>query len=141
MCAVSASLSVLIFYCPQTNKIFKYCINLHYPQKRRSFWTEQWFVVLLINWYQLRIFVIKPSNFNRVCDWPGFSDPYCMLGIIPAHEKPVGLRKGSTAGCLTPNRASQKKKTALELIPARFIKTTSVKENTLDPVWNERFRL
>jgi len=66
-----------------------------------------------------------------------------MLGIIPASEKldSVGLRKGSTASCSTPTRASQKKKTALELIPARFIKTTTVKENTLDPVWNEKFRL
>ena len=32
-------------------------------------------------------------------------------------------------------------KTARDLIPAKYIRSTSVKPHTLDPVWNEKFRL
>lgn len=35
----------------------------------------------------------------------------------------------------------KKDKTARDLIPARYIKCTSVKPNTLNPVWNEKFKL
>jgi BAI1-associated protein 3 len=66
-------------------------------------------------------------------DADGFSDPYCMLGIAPA--TPLNLTRRNSA-------AEQKKTmTATDLIPAKFIKYTSVKSNTLDPVWNEKFRI
>ena len=65
----------------------------------------------------------------------GFSDPYCMLGIVSS----------SAADGEATNNDSDKTgggiKTAVDRIPARFIKTTSVKENTLSPVWNEKFCL
>ena len=35
----------------------------------------------------------------------------------------------------------KKDKTARDLIPAKFIRSTTVKPNTLDPIWNEKFRL
>src|SRR5277367_4142493 len=71
----------------------------------------------------------------------GFSDPYCMLGIVPAnaaHATSAGNNSGGSGSTGTPTRGSQKKKTPLENIPARYIKTTTVRNNTLDPVWNER---
>ncbi|XP_040076076.1 BAI1-associated protein 3 isoform X2 [Ixodes scapularis] len=100
----------------------------------------------------------------------GFSDPYCMLGIQPASndtqrrrrrsssagggsddEVVVVQRPGGPAG--SPRRslrklgASFKKKEprsgSLEsaTVPAKFIRTTTVKPATLNPRWNERFRL
>jgi len=54
-----------------------------------------------------------------------------MLGIV-----------SSAAGAeATDNDGDKSGKTAVDRIPARFIKTTSVKENTLSPVWNEKFCL
>ena len=60
----------------------------------------------------------------------GFSDPYCMLGIV-----------SSAASAADDDRDRDVMKTAVDRIAARFIKTTSVKENTLTPVWNEKFCL
>ena len=69
----------------------------------------------------------------------GLSDPYCMLGIVSSGGSGADV-DDAAAG----NGNGGKKKatgTAVDMIPARFIKTTSVKENTLTPVWNEKFRL
>jgi Ca2+-dependent lipid-binding protein len=58
-----------------------------------------------------------------------------MLGIVTTPPD------GGTAG--NHNKSFKKKNaaSAVDMIPARFIKTTSVKNNTLNPVWNEKFRL
>ncbi|KAK7801907.1 hypothetical protein U0070_005894 [Myodes glareolus] len=63
-----------------------------------------------------------------------FSDPYCMLGILPASSAPqessgqkeqrFGFRKGS-------KRSSP--------LPAKCIQVTEVKSSTLNPVWKEHF--
>ncbi len=56
-------------------------------------------------------------------------------------------RTGSTSkgGALKKFSQSFKRKkdrdTARDLIPARYIRGTSVKPNTLNPVWNEKFRV
>jgi len=72
----------------------------------------------------------------------GFSDPYCMLGIVSSTRESEDTGNDTTAdrtvGC---GGGAPGIKTAVDRIPARFIKTTSVKENTLSPVWNEKFRL
>jgi len=78
----------------------------------------------------------------------GFSDPYCMLGIVSsAAQRDAGDIEGDRSGAgMKWSGAGIKSsgagiKTAVDRIPARFIKTTSVKENTLNPVWNEKFCL
>ena len=91
----------------------------------------------------------------------GFSDPYCMLGILPGSramrehlldfnqtgscssddESGNRGRKESALKKFSQSFKKRKDKTARDLVPARFIKTTSVITNTLDPVWNEKFRL
>ncbi len=50
-------------------------------------------------------------------------------------------RKESALKKFSQSFKKKKDKTARDLVPARFIKTTSVITNTLDPVWNEKFRL
>jgi len=62
----------------------------------------------------------------------GFSDPYCMLGIVSLASQVEAVDSDGDRSAV---------KTAVDRIPARFIKTTSVKENTLSPVWNEKFCL
>lgn len=65
-------------------------------------------------------------------DADGFSDPYCMLGIVPISMlKPFAQRFAMFEGKIA---------TATDVIPAKFIKSTSVKFNTLQPIWNEKFR-
>ena len=88
----------------------------------------------------------------------GFSDPYCMLGIMPGRlvnedlsgvilsdeedqgEKKEKKRSSLRRFSLTSSK-KKKDKTVKELLPARLIKTTDVKANTLNPVWEEKFRL
>ncbi|XP_055945968.1 BAI1-associated protein 3-like isoform X1 [Argiope bruennichi] len=89
----------------------------------------------------------------------GFSDPYCMLGIQPGNtldrrnssdeELGTGSIKGSPRrqGGLKKLGASLKRRDRIrsnsisDTLPAKFIRTTSVKPQTLNPKWNEQFRL
>ena len=93
----------------------------------------------------------------------GFSDPYCMLGIMPGKprehhgsssdsavfssddeskprdkEKKSALRKFSAS---FKRRKDKDRSSVRDLLPAKYIRTTSVKSNTLNPEWNEKFRL
>ncbi|ESO87159.1 hypothetical protein LOTGIDRAFT_91451, partial [Lottia gigantea] len=89
-------------------------------------------------------------------DADGFSDPYCMMGIMPARNtedptaffssddefsKPkekdrMGLKKFSSSL----KKKKDKAQAVRDLVPAKLIRTTSVKPNTLNPLWNEKFR-
>ncbi len=47
----------------------------------------------------------------------------------------------SAGGNADPAASSATELDATGRLPAKFIRATTVKQNTLDPVWNERFRL
>ncbi|KAK2182622.1 hypothetical protein NP493_345g04038 [Ridgeia piscesae] len=80
-----------------------------------------------------------------------------MLGIVPGSRARDHMADGCGSGSVSSDdeyrgrkdrglrKFSQsfkkrRDKTALDLIPVRYIRTTSVKPKTLNPVWNEKFR-
>uniref|UniRef100_A0A8B9YYD2 BAI1 associated protein 3 n=1 Tax=Bos mutus grunniens TaxID=30521 RepID=A0A8B9YYD2_BOSMU len=83
--------------------------------------------------YALKVSVMRAKNLLAK-DPNGFSDPYCMLGILPASgavrepsphkEQRFSFRKGSKRG---------------GPLPAKCIQVTEVKSSTLNPVWKEHF--
>uniref|UniRef100_A0A8C9BSQ9 BAI1 associated protein 3 n=1 Tax=Phocoena sinus TaxID=42100 RepID=A0A8C9BSQ9_PHOSS len=83
--------------------------------------------------YALKVSVMRAKNLLAK-DPNGFSDPYCMLGILPASgtlrepgphkEQRFSFRKGS-------KRSGP--------LPAKCIQVTEVKSSTLNPVWKEHF--
>uniref|UniRef100_A0AAA9RY58 BAI1 associated protein 3 n=1 Tax=Bos taurus TaxID=9913 RepID=A0AAA9RY58_BOVIN len=85
--------------------------------------------------YALKVSVMRAKNLLAK-DPNGFSDPYCMLGILPASgavrepsphkEQRFSFRKGSKRG---------------GPLPAKCIQVTEVKSSTLNPVWKEHFLL
>ena len=72
-------------------------------------------------------------------------DPHTPEGSVSSDdEQGRPKRADSHKSALKRFSQSLKKKrdkTARDTIPARYIKTTTVKPNTLNPVWNEKFRL
>ncbi|KAM6155635.1 BAI1-associated protein 3 [Rhynchocyon petersi] len=88
--------------------------------------------------YALKVSVVRAKNLLAK-DPNGFSDPYCMLGILPASgaqqesprkEQRFSFRKGS-------KRSGGAR--ARDPLPAKCIEVTEVKNSTLNPVWKEHF--
>ncbi|XP_015992132.2 BAI1-associated protein 3 isoform X1 [Rousettus aegyptiacus] len=83
--------------------------------------------------YALKVSVMRAKNLLAK-DPNGFSDPYCMLGILPGSGNPqepgphkeqrFSFRKGAKRG---------------SPLPAKCIQVTEVKSSTLNPVWKEHF--
>ncbi|XP_054570128.1 BAI1-associated protein 3 [Eptesicus fuscus] len=83
--------------------------------------------------YALKVSVMRAKNLLAK-DPNGFSDPYCMLGILsasgtprepgPHKEQRFSFRKGAKRG---------------SPLPAKCIQVTEVKSSTLNPVWKEHF--
>ncbi|XP_064617037.1 BAI1-associated protein 3-like [Liolophura sinensis] len=113
--------------------------------------TEEKPPILIIN-----ICVVEARGLEAK-DADGFSDPYCMLGIMPgkvpedamnaisSDEDSAKSKEKEKKGPLKKFSQSLKKKkdkthAVRDMLPAKLIKTTSVKNNTLNPVWNEKFR-
>ncbi|KAK7113155.1 hypothetical protein V1264_012499 [Littorina saxatilis] len=115
----------------------------------------------------LNVTVIEASGLEAK-DADGFSDPYCMLGIMPGRdcgqdndsggvfssddESGGGARGGSRDKEGAERRAGSKRFSlhkkrdrshslaVRDQLPAKLIRTTIVKPNTLNPVWKEKFR-
>ncbi|XP_038618449.1 BAI1-associated protein 3 isoform X2 [Tachyglossus aculeatus] len=86
--------------------------------------------------YSLKVTVVRARNLMAK-DPNGFSDPYCMLGIL------IG-QSPRTPGEKRERRFSFRKKKEKHLsgrdgLPAKYLQVTEVKNNTLNPVWNEHF--
>lgn len=83
--------------------------------------------------YALKVSVMRAKNLLAK-DPNGFSDPYCMLGILsasgtpqepgPHKEQRFSFRKAAKRG---------------SPLPAKCIQVTEVKSSTLNPVWKEHF--
>ncbi|XP_031348355.1 BAI1-associated protein 3-like [Photinus pyralis] len=110
--------------------------------------------------------VVMEAEGLEAKDANGFSDPYCMLGIqpVPAPSSPQPLASNRTLSetCNDGqgNHEKLRKHHSFKLsfkrkegrireqrdsiggaLPAKFIRATSVKSHTLNPRWNEKFRL
>ena len=62
----------------------------------------------------------------------GLSDPYCMLGLM-SDEIEEKMKKTKVH--------RKKSMTVRDVLDEDSIHVTSVKENTLNPVWNEAFTM
>lgn len=65
------------------------------------------------------------------------SDEESSTSLRPKREE----RKSALQSFKQSFKRKKDHKTARDLIPARYIQTTQVKPNTLNPLWNEKFRL
>ncbi|KAK7502304.1 hypothetical protein BaRGS_00006257 [Batillaria attramentaria] len=86
----------------------------------------------------LTVTVIEAAGLEAK-DADGFSDPYCMLGIMPgrAHDDSGGVFSSDDE---SPKKERSQSQAIRDQLPAKLIRTTLVKPNTLNPVWKERFR-
>lgn len=102
----------------------------------------------------LWIFSLTPIVAMSLVLLAGFSDPYCMLGIWPGRladgadvfsdedeQAKSKEKKGSIRKLSMPGSKKKRDKSARDVIPAKYIRSTDVVPNSLNPVWNERFRL
>uniref|UniRef100_A0A671UFV8 BAI1 associated protein 3 n=1 Tax=Sparus aurata TaxID=8175 RepID=A0A671UFV8_SPAAU len=71
---------------------------------------------------------------------PGYSDPYCMLGILVGQSpREVEDKKERKFSFRKRKEKLEKRSSTKEVLPARCIQVTEVKPETLNPVWDEHF--
>ncbi|XP_055749000.1 BAI1-associated protein 3-like [Salvelinus fontinalis] len=89
--------------------------------------------------FTLRVSVMKGKNLMAK-DANGYSDPYCMLGILlgqsPRETEDKKERKFSFR---KRKEKLEKRSSTKEVLAATCIQVTEVKPETLNPVWNEHF--
>ncbi|KAF7653222.1 hypothetical protein LDENG_00085940 [Lucifuga dentata] len=89
--------------------------------------------------FSLRVSVIKAKNLMAK-DANGYSDPYCMLGILVGQSPHETEDKKERKFSFRKRKEKlEKRSSTKEVLPARSIQVTEVKPETLNPVWDEHF--
>ncbi|XP_072532527.1 BAI1-associated protein 3 [Salminus brasiliensis] len=89
--------------------------------------------------FSLRVSVMKGKNLMAK-DANGYSDPYCMLGILLGQSpRETEERKERKFSFRKRKEKLEKRSSVKEVLAARDIQVTEVKPETLNPVWNEHF--
>ncbi|XP_017284782.1 BAI1-associated protein 3 [Kryptolebias marmoratus] len=89
--------------------------------------------------FSLRVSVMKAKNLMAK-DSNGYSDPYCMLGILVGQSPRETEEKKERKFSFRKRREKlEKRSSTKEVLPARCIQVTEVKPETLNPVWDEHF--
>ncbi|KAL7377743.1 hypothetical protein ABVT39_003777 [Epinephelus coioides] len=89
--------------------------------------------------FSLRVSVMKAKSLMAK-DANGYSDPYCMLGILLGQSPREMEEKKERKFSFRKRREKlEKRSSTKEVLPARCIQVTEVKPETLNPVWDEHF--
>ncbi|KAM6904913.1 BAI1-associated protein 3 [Xenentodon cancila] len=89
--------------------------------------------------FSLRVSVMKAKSLMAK-DANGYSDPYCMLGILVGQSPREAEEKKERKFSFRKRRDKlEKRSSTKEVLPARVIQVTEVKPETLNPVWDEHF--
>uniref|UniRef100_A0A1A8ERF6 BAI1-associated protein 3 n=2 Tax=Nothobranchius korthausae TaxID=1143690 RepID=A0A1A8ERF6_9TELE len=89
--------------------------------------------------FSLRVSVMKAKSLMAK-DANGYSDPYCMLGILVGQSPREPEEKKERKFSFRKRREKlEKRSSTKEVLPARCIQVTEVKPETLNPVWDEHF--
>ncbi|ROL49493.1 BAI1-associated protein 3 [Anabarilius grahami] len=89
--------------------------------------------------FSLRVSVMKGKNLMAK-DANGYSDPYCMLGILLGQSPKDTEEKKERKFSFRKRREKLEKRSSVkEVLAGRDIQVTEVKPETLNPVWNEHF--
>ncbi|MBN3306410.1 BAIP3 protein, partial [Amia calva] len=89
--------------------------------------------------YSLKVSVMKGKNLLAK-DANGYSDPYCMLGILLGQSpRETEEKKERKFSFRKKKDKAEKRSSVREVLPAKYIQVTEVKSQTLNPVWNEHF--
>ncbi|KAM9393018.1 BAI1-associated protein 3 [Pholidichthys leucotaenia] len=89
--------------------------------------------------FSLRVSVMKAKNLMAK-DANGYSDPYCMLGILEGQGPRDAEEKKERKFSFRKRKDKlEKRSSTKEALPARSIQVTEVKPETLNPVWHEHF--
>ncbi|XP_051244026.1 BAI1-associated protein 3 isoform X2 [Dicentrarchus labrax] len=89
--------------------------------------------------FSLRVSVMKAKNLMAK-DANGYSDPYCMLGILVGQSpREMEEKKERKFSFRKRKEKLEKRSSTKEVLPAKCIQVTEVKPETLNPVWDEHF--
>ncbi|XP_028454571.1 BAI1-associated protein 3 isoform X2 [Perca flavescens] len=89
--------------------------------------------------FSLRVSVMKAKSLMAK-DANGYSDPYCMLGILLGQSPREMEEKKERKFSFRKRKEKLEKRSSIkEVLPARCIQVTEVKPETLNPVWDEHF--
>ncbi|XP_018419766.1 PREDICTED: BAI1-associated protein 3 [Nanorana parkeri] len=89
--------------------------------------------------YAFKVTVVQARNLLAK-DANGFSDPYCMLGIMIVQSAKETEEKKERKFSFRKKKDKMEKRSSIrEVLPAKYIQVTEVKSNTLNPIWNENF--